>query len=571
MARLLPSIHTLENPIVHVVAKLNSVGAISDQTQQLALNAAARGLLDHHVSKDVSKGWRYAALTGIETVCKTFDLAPTESERALISLVTPQRLAHFPQEDLFELAHQIKHLNSSGEDVVLRLFEAAFSAGPKPGDWQNFGGAIMPMRMQTSDHWNSIHYSLAGYYEGRDGTNAALMTELACIAWRAVVCRRTTRHNSSLKEPANAELFRLREALKLFIERDDSKIDVIQMERRWRVIGQCERALRRYRRRYPKMAEDLWGHLVGACKNVVRHAEWPATSKRWKTVRRILLKATRDSSPKPSDNGDVREDQWPTSGWPAPRLDAAQGLPFLAYRLGRADRAITNALRKLCRDKSLPLRLSLAERLAMLEKPASAVMWELIDIFVSDEKKFSVLHAVLLSLDRLWSQASDKVRQRLRILSQRTMRSAPADEHIYETLTQMHLFRFLRTGDSECEEFIKGLIEECDSQPASHALESQLHTCRAGGWLTAGDGLKPDAHADAARTRTWSFISRLLTAAQEKLHSHRERWRQLHADAEATKAVQQSIERAVSLVASPCSSISRVAPSTRNNTRTKKV
>jgi hypothetical protein len=152
-------------------------------------------LLDHHVSKDVSKGWRYAALTGIEAVCKTFDLAPTESERALISLVTPQRLAHFPHKDLFELAHQIKHLKSSGENVVLRLFEAAFSAGPKPGDWQNFGGAIMPMRMQTSDHWNSIHYSLAGYYEERDGTNAALMTELACIAWSAVVCRRTAKHN----------------------------------------------------------------------------------------------------------------------------------------------------------------------------------------------------------------------------------------------------------------------------------------------------------------------------------------------------------------------------------------
>jgi hypothetical protein len=192
---LLPSIHTLENPVAHVVAKLNSVGAISDQRQQLALNAAARGLLDHHVSKDVSKGWRYAALTGIEAVCKTFDLAPTESERALISLVTPQRLAHFPHKDLFELAHQIKHLKSSGENVVLRLFEAAFSAGPKPGDWQNFGGAIMPMRMQTSDHWNSIHYSLAGYYEERDGTNAALMTELACIAWSAVVCRRTAKHN----------------------------------------------------------------------------------------------------------------------------------------------------------------------------------------------------------------------------------------------------------------------------------------------------------------------------------------------------------------------------------------
>jgi hypothetical protein len=128
------------------------------------------------------------------------------------------------------------------------------------------------------------------------------------------------------------------------------------MNQRWPVIGRCERALLRYRRRYPKMSEDLWGHLVGACENAARLAEWPATSQRWKAVRRVLLKAARDSNPKASDNEETIENPGLVCEWPAPCLDAVRGLPFLAYRLGRADYGIKAALRKLCLDKSLSLR-----------------------------------------------------------------------------------------------------------------------------------------------------------------------------------------------------------------------
>ena len=137
----------------------------------------------------------------------------------------------------------------------------------------------------------------------------------------------------SLKEPANGDLFRLREALKPFIERDGKKIDVTEVERHWRVIGQCERALRRH----PKMAEELWGHLVGACENIVRHANWPADSQRWKTVRRILLKGANDPSPKATDNEDAKEDRWPSWGMAcsAPRCCARLAIPRLPSWAGR--------------------------------------------------------------------------------------------------------------------------------------------------------------------------------------------------------------------------------------------
>ena len=127
-----------------------------------------------------------------------------------------------------------------------------------------------------------------------------------------------------------------------------------------------------------------------------------------------------------------------------------------------------------------------------------------------------------------------------------------AENGIHETLAQVYLFHFLRTGDAECEQFITQLIADCDSERAARALVAQLHSCREGGWLIAGDAVKEDTQANAARSRTWKFFSELLMTAQAKLNVHREAWKKLHEhgepDAESVKTVQEEIERTMRLV-----------------------
>ena len=760
LSRLLPSRPTLETPIVHILARLNAISETFEICQLSNLNAAARGVLANHVAKDVSKGWRYAALTAIETLCKTFKVSAAETEGALISLLAPQRLAHFPHWDLFDFAHQLKYLGGDGDSVVLSLFEAAFSNEPTSDQWEDFGGAIMPMRMQSRDNWNSIRYSLAEYYENTPGTNVSLMTDIACIAWNAAVRRRDSgetvldkfqfrgvecelvedfghiwqRHHEheenrilsrfetlldewaaggdaerlrlaldhfaarnrtslvwtifmeagakypatlgrelesvlaeslflthpdycyggvslfaalhragdalqrgrlekrildlpqtarflkdqprepmpnwlehaqnkllgavdetniilpavrtlkkeraeqrplpenrkpersrftshafsdremverrgvSLQDPANAELFRFRETLTTFKEQEGGKFDVGKVEQRWAVIGKCERAVRQHREMHQGMADELWECLVGVCVNVTRHADWPKTSDRWKTVRRILLKASADPSPKSSENDNANEDRWPTWESPAPRLDAARGLLFLVHRVGHADKAITAALLKLSRDKSHPLRFNMGDRLAVLEQAAPELMWQLIDHFIRYERRFSVLEMVVVSLDCLWARHADKVKPRLARIAKLAMQSAPDENHIYETLAKTHLFRFLRTGDAECESFINTLISECDRQRSSHSLGTLLHACRAGQWLTAG-AVNIKEVEDNVRRRTWGFFEKLLSVAQTR---HRECWRQLRAgdepDAEKVKSTEKSIRHTAQLV-----------------------
>lgn len=766
LATLLPGRASLETPLVHVIARLNAISASFAEGPLRDLNTAARGLLAHHVAKEVPRGWRYAGLTASETLCRTFRLAPVETEAAFCTMLRPERLAAFPHWDLFDLAHQLKHFGDDGESVVLRLFEAAFSTEPESGEWENFGGQIMPMRMQSSDNWNSIHYSLAEYYQSRPGTNAGLMTELACIAWNAAARRhelgesdervmatvsfrgaecalvedcghiwgrrheheenqiltrfealldewaatgdtarmsaaldrfaarnrtsemweiflaagakhpqtlgrelepvlqeslflthadycyggvllfaalhksgdaaqrerleqmilelpqtarflhneprepmpgwlehaqnkllgslgeaeillpevralRTERQSRqplppnrkpegirvtsasfsdedeferrgvSLKDKVNSELFRLREALKPFRESDGAKLTDNDFTGHWPLIGQCERAVRRHRKTHPQMAEELWGHLAGACQSIAIHARWPATNERWKTVRRILLAASNDPSPKARETDDAKEDRWPSWGWPAPRIDAARGLPFLALRVGRADKQVAAALLRLCGDKSHALRFNLAERLAVFSHVEPQLMWQFVDWFIRYEKRFSVLEMVLSSLDRLWGFSAPDVMLRLGRIAKRA-RTAPDTHKVHERIAESYLFRFLRTGDTECEAFTNALIADCDSLRANHALATLPGACRMGHWLTIGDAVKIVAQEEAFRRRTWAFFGKLLSTGQAKLRQHQEHWRQLHAggqpDAEALKPTQEAINRTVRLV-----------------------
>jgi hypothetical protein len=733
------------------------------------LNAAARALLRAHISKPVSQRWRYSAKVAIDTICKTYAACPTESAEVLYELLAPERLPQFPHDDLFDLAHAIKFLGPQGDNIVLRLLEAAFESEPEPGEWEQSGrSAILPMRMQTSDQWKSIHYSLSEYYTRRNGDNAALMTEGACCAWNAVVRHRqgsrkrdaeviasmefngvrcelrkdnshiwgrefapeesrivahfekllrgwagandaprinaaldaaarrnrtsliwsilmdvgaehpeslgcrleqlltepaclydpdysyaaaallgslhksgdwtrrerlerlivelpnqiksrradswedgkpaswvlhaqnrllaalqeedivspdahqlwlarkasgelqamvrphrrgtTTwtdsdeevlqRREVNLQNPVNAEMFRLREGLKPFVETSAS-FSVPDIERQWSLIGRSEKAVAGHRRTSPEMSQELWGYLVSACAKVAQGAQWPKNSHRWQTVRRILLHASRDAVPA-IDEPDSKHDVCAGWGWPSPRIDAAKGLARLVAHLREADAEVSAAIRALSHDGSAAVRFNLASVLPLLAANAPGLMWELVDSFIATESNFTVLDAVVHSLDWLWAGWADDVAKRLRMIELRVRDQAPLDHTIHETLAHSHLFQFLRTGRPESQKYISDLIAICGEPRATKALLPQLHTCRAGGWMTAGDPKQCAPEIDAMRARTWKFLLDLLTTAHSKLQAARTRWLELkeagNADEPESKEIQSKIEQSAQLV-----------------------
>lgn len=758
LSTLLATHQFIEGPLVHILARINATGVSVGDVQFRALNTAGRTLIAAHLTRPAAQAWRYLAHVGIETVCRTFGTAPHLSKATLLGLMTPERLAQFPHNDLSDLADNLKHLSAEGDPVVLRLFEAAFDLEPKTGEWEQFGSVIMPMTIQTSDQWNHIHYSLAEYYANSSAANAEILAEAACIAWNAVVRRRRDgakviasiqfrgvrceliedyshisrrgfeheenrilsrfetllrewaaaedmarlgraldgfskrnrsalmwslvmeagaehpatlgalladvlkeptilanpdyaygaaalfgalhataesplrqtleslvfdlpknvrlwpgerrnpmpsrveyaqdrllselkesnivlpkvaklwrsrnakqelkprrrskdsdieweslsdeerfeRQGVSLKDPVNKELFDLQESLKPFLPTDSAKFDVVQATRLWTRIARCELAVRKHRARNAEMTCNLWGHLVGACRNLAEHARWPKSSARWKTVRRILLKAAVDPKPSATDKEEEETNDLMTWSWPAPRIDAAQGLPFLALRMEGSDKALSTAIGRLSRDKSKSVRFHVARVLPVLRIPAPSLMWGLIDGFIRDELRFSVLNAVLDAMSWLWAEP-ETVMVRVRQIGERAKAASP-DNGIHQALAATHLFQYLRTGRMECDVYITVLIDVCDTPLGSQSLLSQLHPLRDGGWLISRD--------DSVRARVWNFLSRLLHSSFRKLQEHRQAWQVLHQGRTPTNdevtCVQEPLGRATRLVDSIC-------------------
>ena len=95
----------------------------------------------------------------------------------------------------------------------------------------------------------------------------------------------------NLDEPANEEMFQLREALKPLVRLENNKLDIREVERKWEVIHRCELALEQHAAQQPKMTQELRGYLVSACENIVSQITvWPASSERWQTIRRAIRK-----------------------------------------------------------------------------------------------------------------------------------------------------------------------------------------------------------------------------------------------------------------------------------------
>ncbi len=188
-----------ERPCVRLLECLAPVEQHLAADQRLALNQAGRHLLDHHLSLPVREGWRMAVATACEIITKTASIAPEESEAALRGMISADRLAQFPDQDLWELISNLRHLGPSGYSLALDLFRIAFGPGPEQGRWVGNDSAVLSLQFQTSDQWAMLRELLAGYYEARADNAPEFLVDAACIALSAP--RRRRRPSDSKPHP----------------------------------------------------------------------------------------------------------------------------------------------------------------------------------------------------------------------------------------------------------------------------------------------------------------------------------------------------------------------------------
>lgn len=192
-----------------LLLKHHNPPSVTEDEDRLAINLAGRNLLAFYVSLGRSGGRRYAAQMAIEAIGQTFGASPEESRTALRTLITPERLASFPIDEMRCLAEQVEKIDRGDEGLVSDIFQAAFAREIEPGETEELGTPMLGLTMDRADLWNHVHYTLASYFEGLDQTRPRLAGRLVCVTWNGLIHERQPRRSHRGDQTPRAILARV--------------------------------------------------------------------------------------------------------------------------------------------------------------------------------------------------------------------------------------------------------------------------------------------------------------------------------------------------------------------------
>lgn len=159
--------------------------------------------------------------------------------------------------------------------------------------------------------------------------------------------------------------------------------------------------------RYDKTADatiqtSLWTKLAGVASAMSRSVGKLSTEAR-SFCRDILLRAAKHQEPLPNPEGTFDFPMWS----PAPRNEAAQGLPWLT--LSTVDKEILDAIASLAADAVPSVRFLVAGELFRLRWSAHEAFWQIMQERAMREDNRSVLNGLCTSLTRLPKDEDDRI------------------------------------------------------------------------------------------------------------------------------------------------------------------
>ena len=246
---------------------------------------------------------------------------------------------------------------------------------------------------------------------------------------------------------------------------------------------------------------------LGTFAHTVSRAATVLDADQFSFCRQVLLTCAADSSPRPDPARDFDHPGWS----PAPRIEAAEGLPWLAAH--EPDDEILDAVRQLASDPVPPVRFLLLTEVWRIFPKNPQLFWEIIEGRVGVERNQLVVHALLNSLSYVVGQAEERTVRALGQLAERMLPQEEADvplraaesTGILQDMVPLAAWLLLVRGDSWAEGFAHRLLEHpIDLAEAIDELNSEALNYL---W---GD-LDPESNDVAARAA--SLAAETITAA----------------------------------------------------------
>ncbi len=222
-------------------------------------------------------------------------------------------------------------------------------------------------------------------------------------------------------------------------------------------------------------------------------------------ARQGLLQAATSASPEVDDKIEANWDM-KGSGWgPADRIEAGQGLLYLARRKETCDSEVLDALETLAADPVAAVRYQIAANLNLLYYTARDRMWSILERRIAEEQRGGLANALLASLRRLIPADEERVAGLAIQLATRFAAHKEVARSSTKLLTAMWIWRKTAGARAHVDRAIANV------STAPEVAGAVFHVIR----KPLAHGALGDPEVEDVRERTFEVTKQLLANALE--------------------------------------------------------
>lgn len=262
-----------------------------------------------------------------------------------------------------------------------------------------------------------------------------------------------------------------------------------------------------------------WQHLVEACETITRYESLSCESEAGILIQTILLEAARHPVPGYHPDADASFAEHQAWGLPAPRIQAAGGLMWLATHSGCTSPTVLEAIQQLSNDEVPAVRYLIAQRLTCLYQTAPDLMWKLLEHYALQETNLGVLQGSFDQTFRgLADREPDRIASLIQALYDRSSSGVGAKE-VRQGCVGILLRLYIRYEQP----LARDLLFAMATNPAKYKAEHQTILPGLRAALTVGPISPIDPFQEGMRHRAWGLFGAILQSAQTarlQMNSH---------------------------------------------------
>jgi len=272
-----------------------------------------------------------------------------------------------------------------------------------------------------------------------------------------------------------------------------------------------------------KHSEQAWGHLAAACARIARNNRLTATEPAGLFVKDVLLQASAHVAPEHDPEYDAQFDETPSWGSPKPRLEAAEGLIFLASNQSIVNPEVIKAIERLSSDRVPAVRFLIARGLQALYRTAPELMWQLIEQMSGAEASRGVLQGLLSgAIQGLLGTNEQRCAELTKTIFDRVS-EGPGAKAVRQFCVGIFATLYIWRGHNLSRE----IIDKIAANPADHPDEVSNFIPYLRSPVTNGPTSPQDPNQDAVRHRALQLLEHILRSALAGLREIEQRTSQV--------------------------------------------